>query len=146
MTKSALPTPLVFTQNKEATHPRIGLGQGTQLTPSKTASPLVFFPARLAWTRAMPVFKRKLSWHLLAKSHRHININISGCAFINTISATAAGGFGLYICWWIFIKREWSKRANPPYMTLFPWKLFSIYSWFCVILRGYFKDATLLVG
>ena len=22
----------------------------------------------------------------------------------------------------------------------------SIYSWFCVILRGYFKDATLLVG
>ena len=43
-------------------------------------------------------------------------------------------------------KREWSKRVNPPYMTLFPWKLFSIYSWFCVILRGYFKDATLLVG
>ena len=43
-------------------------------------------------------------------------------------------------------KREWSKRANPPYMTLFPWKLFSIYSWFCVILRGYFKDTTLLVG
>ena len=43
-------------------------------------------------------------------------------------------------------KREWSKRANPLYMTLFPWKLFSIYSWFCVILRGYFKDATLLVG
>ena len=31
-------------------------------------------------------------------------------------------------------KTEWSKRANPPYMTLFPWKLFSIYSWFCVIL------------
>ena len=29
-------------------------------------------------------------------------------------------------------KREWAKRANPPYMTLFPWKLFSIYSWFCV--------------
>ena len=43
-------------------------------------------------------------------------------------------------------KREWSKSANPPYMTLFPWNLFSIYSWFCVKLRGYFKDATLLVG
>ena len=43
-------------------------------------------------------------------------------------------------------EREWSKRANPLYMTLFQWKLFSIYSWFCVILRGYFKDATLLVG
>ena len=43
-------------------------------------------------------------------------------------------------------EREWSKRANPPYMTLFQWKLFSIYSWFCVILRGYFKDATLLAG
>ena len=47
---------------------------------------------------------------------------------------------------YVVTKREWSKRANPPYMTLFPWKLFSIYSWFCVILRGYFKDATLLVG
>ena len=38
---------------------------------------------------------------------------------------------------YVVTKREWSKRANPPYMTLFPWKLFSIYSWFCVILRGY---------
>ena len=37
-------------------------------------------------------------------------------------------------------KREWSKRANPPYVTLFPWKLFSIYFWFFVMLRGYFKD------
>ena len=41
------------------------------LTPSKTASPLFFFSATLAWTRAMPVFKRKLSGHLLAKSHRY---------------------------------------------------------------------------
>ena len=47
MTKSPLPTLLVFTQNKEATHPRIGLGLGSQLTPSKTASPLFFF--RLHW-------------------------------------------------------------------------------------------------
>ena len=44
------------------------------------------------------------------------------------------------------IKRERAKRANSPYMTLFPWKLFSIYSWLCVVLRGYFKGATLLVG
>ena len=71
MTKSPLLTPLVFTQNKSATHPRIGLGLGSLLTPSKTASSLVFFPATLAWTRAMPVFKRKLSGHLLAKSHRY---------------------------------------------------------------------------
>ena len=42
MTKSPLPTPLVFTQNKEATHPGIGLGLGSQLTPSKTASSPVF--------------------------------------------------------------------------------------------------------
>ena len=28
-------------------------------------------PATLAWTWAMPVFKRKLSGHLLAKSHRY---------------------------------------------------------------------------
>ena len=41
-------------------------------------------------------------------------------------------------------KREWSKRANTPYMTLFSWKLFSIHSWFCVILRGYFKDCYLI--
>ena len=34
-------------------------------------------------------------------------------------------------------KREWSKRVNPPYMTLFPWKLFSIYSCsvsYCVVI------------
>ena len=30
-------------------------------------------------------------------------------------------------------------------MTLFLWKLFEIYSWLCVMLRGYFKDETLLV-
>ena len=72
MTKSPLPTPLVLTQNKKATHPWIGLGLGSQLTPSKTASPLFFFLATLAWTRAMPVFKQKLnSGHFLAKSHRH---------------------------------------------------------------------------
>ena len=34
---------MVFTQNKEATHAQIGLGLGSLLTPSKTASPLVFF-------------------------------------------------------------------------------------------------------
>ena len=74
VTKSPLPTPLVFTQNKSTTHPRIGLGLGSLLTPSKTASPLVFFPATLAWTRAMPAFKRKPSGHLLAKSHSYIFI------------------------------------------------------------------------
>ena len=30
--KSTLPTPLVFTQNKSATHPRIGLGLGSLLS------------------------------------------------------------------------------------------------------------------
>ena len=43
MTKSPLLTPLVFTQNKSATHPRIGLGLDSLLTPSKTASSLGFF-------------------------------------------------------------------------------------------------------
>ena len=42
VTKSPLPTLLVFTQNKEATHPRIGLGLGSLMTPSKTPSPLIF--------------------------------------------------------------------------------------------------------
>ena len=68
MTKSPLPTPLVFTQNKKATHPRIGLGLGSQLIPSKTASPLVFF--QLHWLEHG--HQRKLSGHLLAKSHRYI--------------------------------------------------------------------------
>ena len=45
--KISPPTPLVFTQNKEATHPRIGLGLGSLPTPSKTPSPLFFF--RLHW-------------------------------------------------------------------------------------------------
>ena len=35
-------------------------------------------------------------------------------------------------------KREWSERSNPLYMTLFLWKLFSIYFWFCVRLRVFF--------
>ena len=42
----------------------------------------------------------------------------------------------------ILDKREWGNRANPPYMPLFLWKFFSIYSWFFV----YFKDGTSLVG
>ena len=62
-------------------------------------------------------------------------------AIINQINFKNHNVFALWVP-----KREWSKRANPPYMTLFPWKLFSIHSWFCAILRGYFKDATLLVG
>ena len=39
-------------------------------------------------------------------------------------------------------KREWAKRANPPYMTHFPWNLFwnLFYCRFCVIMRGYSKD------
>ena len=41
------PIPLVFTQNKEATHPRIGPALGYLLTPSKTPSPVVFF--RIHW-------------------------------------------------------------------------------------------------
>ena len=47
VTKFPLLTPLVFTKNKESTHPRIGLGLGSQLTPSKTPSPRLFF--RLHW-------------------------------------------------------------------------------------------------
>ena len=66
--KISPPYPLVFIQNKSATHPRIGLGLGSQLTPSETTSPLVFF--RPHWLE-MPVFKRKLGGHLIAKSHRH---------------------------------------------------------------------------
>ena len=83
MTKSPLPTPLVFTQNKEATHPRIGLSLRSQLTPSETASPLVFF--RLHW-----LVKRKLSRHLLAKSHRYIlSENVTN--FVDNISVKALG-------------------------------------------------------
>ena len=40
--KSPLPTPLVFTQNKSATHPRIGLGLGSLLTPTTTVAPWFF--------------------------------------------------------------------------------------------------------
>ena len=44
-----------------------------------------------------------------------------------------------------FRKREWGKKTNPLQMALFLWKLFEIYSWLCVMLRGYFEDETLLV-
>ena len=50
---------------KQVSHPWIGLGLGSLLTPSKTASPMVFF--QLHWL-VMPVWKRG---HLLAKSHRY---------------------------------------------------------------------------
>ena len=40
--KISPPYPLVFTKNKSATHPRIGLGLGSLLTPSKTAKPRFF--------------------------------------------------------------------------------------------------------
>ena len=51
---------------KQVSHPWIGLGLGSLLTPSKTASPMVFF--QLHWL-VMPVWKSR---HLLAKSHGYI--------------------------------------------------------------------------
>ena len=64
---------------KQVSHqPLIGLGLGSLLTPSKTSNPLFFFvfvfffyPATTLNT-GEPVFKRKPSGHLLAKSHRYI--------------------------------------------------------------------------
>ena len=91
--KISLPYPLVFTQKKEATHPRIGLGLGSLLTPRKTPSPQFFFSATLAWTLAMPVFKRKLSGHLLAKSHRYTYIYIF--EFVFNAARSALNG-----AWW----------------------------------------------
>ena len=70
MTKSPLPTPLVFTQNKKADRS----GPGSLLTPSKTASPLVFF--QLHWLEqegdACVQAKTTVGGHLLAESHRNI--------------------------------------------------------------------------
>jgi len=44
--------------------------------------------------------------------------------------------------WFLYdAKRGRKERANPLYMGLFRLKLFEIYFWFCVILRGYFKDS-----
>ena len=69
MTKSPHPPPPPprLAQNKSASHPQLGLRLGSLPTPSKTASPLfrfLFFPATLAWIRAISVFKRKLRGHL----------------------------------------------------------------------------------
>ena len=86
VTKSPLPTPppfLVFTQKKESTHPRIDLGLGSLLTPSKTPSPLLllfFFScytglntcdARVqAKTQQAPFSKitQKIAWISLAQA------------------------------------------------------------------------------
>ena len=46
-------------------------GPGLSADTQHFSKPPGFFPATLAWTQAMPVFKRKLSGHLLAKSHRY---------------------------------------------------------------------------
>ena len=61
VTKSSLPTPLVLTQNKSATHPQLGLGLGSglSLTPSKMARPLVFF--RLHWLERCPCLSENLA-------------------------------------------------------------------------------------
>ena len=68
VTKSPLPTLLVLTQNKLATHLMIGVGLGSLLTPSKTASRPGFF--RRHWLEH-PCSSEKLdSGHLLTNSHR----------------------------------------------------------------------------
>ena len=66
--KVSLPYPPGFHTRQVSRPPTDRSGSGLL---SKTASPVVFFPATPAWTRAMPVFKRKLIGHLLAKSHRY---------------------------------------------------------------------------
>ena len=43
-------------------------------------------------------------------------------------------------------ENELRDRIPHKWLSFRPWKLFLIYSWFCVILRVYVKDATLLVG
>ena len=74
--KISPPTPLVFTQNKEATHPRIGLGLSSLPTPSKTPSPLFFF--RLHWLehRRCPCSSENLAG-TFQQSHTDIFICIS---------------------------------------------------------------------
>ena len=64
--KISPPYPPGFHTKQGTTHPWIGLGLGSQLTPSKTPSPLFFF--------SITVFKRKLSRHPSAKSHRYLTI------------------------------------------------------------------------
>ena len=66
--KISPPYPLVFTQNKEATHPWIGLGLALCWHPARQQAPW-FFSGYTGLNTGD--FKRKLSGHLLAKSHRY---------------------------------------------------------------------------
>ena len=49
---------------------------------------------------------------------------------------------------WLFYHAtgENELRDRIPHTWLFRWKLYELSSWFCFILRGYFKDPFLLVG
>ena len=64
---------LLTCKKKEANHPQLGLGLSSLLKPSSMPSPLffVFFSGYTGSNMRMPLFKKKLSGHLSAKSHRY---------------------------------------------------------------------------
>ena len=68
---------------KPCNHPQLGLGQSSLLTPSNMPSPLFFvFSGYTGSNTRMPLFKKKLSGHLSAKSHRYEGLeewNIDTC-------------------------------------------------------------------
>ena len=72
--KISAPYPPTFDmQKKEANNPQLGLGLSSLLTPSNMPSPLFFcfFSGYTGSNTRMPMFKKKLSGHLSAKSHRY---------------------------------------------------------------------------
>ena len=73
VTKFPLHTPLLSTQKMPPNPPQLGLGLGSLLTLRNMPSP-IFFSGYTGLNKGVPLFKQKLSGHLLAKSHRYIFI------------------------------------------------------------------------
>ena len=67
--KISPPYPPGFGRNQVSQTPTDRSGPGLSADIARWQAPGNFFLARLAWTRAMPMFKWKLGRHLLAKSH-----------------------------------------------------------------------------
>ena len=102
----------------------MGLGLGSQLTPSKTASPLVFCP--LHW--------RKLSGHLLAKSHKsHRYIYIYIYIYIYMGNRKKKLHFHPYFP----ISHIYISRSTLTYRALYYEKIVTQASYIYIYIRGF---------
>ena len=118
--------------------PKIDRAHKNNLTPPKFERKLIFYGTLIFQQSSMICFGRHVGGHTTFCLYLVKRVIVTlRCAVNATPSSFQHFSWSLSAKF-VFrkSKREWFKRANSPYMTLFPWKLFSIYSGcvsYCVV-------------